>query len=529
MTGIGRDIGERRRVAWPASPRSATPRSASPRSASASWADAGDRQGASESGASWAVRYRRRLLASDAAIIALAVVVASFVEAVRDGLDKTAQGVAAAHTQPLLMTVGYPIGIGVLWALCLSIQRTRELSVVGTGAAEYKRVLNATILTFTLIALIISITGHEGMRAYFFVALPGGALGLIGSRYALRRWLMRQRRLGNFLSRAIVVGSRSDVRYVIDRIDEKPGALYDVVGAVVDDDDASGISIGSRVVPIVAGLDDVSRAVWKLSVESVIVAGDPRHGTDYVRDLGWSLEGRATEMVIASRLANIAGPRIHFRPVEGLPLMHVELPQFDGPKHVMKRATDVVLAGIGVVVLLPLMALIAVMIRSEGPGPVLFRQERVGRDGRRFTMLKFRTMVVDAEARLAALESLSDGNGILFKMKRDPRVTRTGRLLRKYSLDEIPQLFNIFAGTMSIVGPRPPLPREVEGYTDHVHRRLYIKPGLTGMWQVNGRSDLSWEESVRLDLYYVENWSLTVDFVLMWRTVKVVLRPAGAY
>lgn len=520
MTGLGRDIGDTRRVAWPTSQRQAP----------AGWTDQVDRVGGAETGSGWAVRYRRRLLASDAGIIAAAVGVASFVEAVRDGLDDTAAGIAGAHTQSLLETIGYPVGIGLLWAICLSFQRTRELSVVGTGAIEYKRVLNATILTFTLIALIISITGHESMRAYFFVALPGGALGLIGSRYGLRRWLLHQRRLGHFLSRAIVVGSRADVRYVIDRIDEKPGALYDVVGAVVDDDeDTSGISIGSRVVPIVAGLDDVSRAVWKLSVESVIVAGDPRHGTDYIRDLGWSLEGRATELVIASRLANIAGPRIHFRPVEGLPLMHVELPQFDGPKHAMKRATDIGLSGLGILLLLPVMAVIAILIRSEGPGSVLFRQERVGRDGQRFTMLKFRTMVIDAEARLKGLEARSDGNGLLFKMRQDPRVTRVGRVLRRYSLDEIPQLLNIFAGSMSIVGPRPPLPREVEGYADHVHRRLYIKPGLTGMWQVNGRSDLSWEESVRLDLYYVENWSLTVDFVLMWRTVKVILKPEGAY
>ncbi|MCU1529491.1 MAG: polyprenyl glycosylphosphotransferase [Frondihabitans sp.] len=519
MTGIGRDVGESRRLAWPAPVRAAQ----------AGWTDLGDRVGGAETGASWAVRYRRLLLAFDAVVITLSVLAADLVEAWRDGIDKTAAGVAAAQPQPLFESIGYPIGIGLLWAICLAFNRTRDLSVVGTGAAEYKRVVNGTVLTFTLIALIISITGHESMRSYFFLALPGGALGLIASRYTLRSWLMRQRRLGHYLSRAIVVGSRADVRYVIDRIDEKPGALYDVVGAVVDDDDVTGIAFGTRVVPIVATLDDVSRAVWRMSVESVIVAGDPRHGTDYVRDLGWSLEGRATELVIASRLTNIAGPRIHFRPVEGLPLMHVELPQFDGPKHVLKRATDVLLAGFAILMTAPLMLVIALLVRSDDHGPVLFRQERVGRDGERFTMLKFRTMVVDAEARLDELQSQSDGAGLLFKMRDDPRVTRWGRVLRKYSLDELPQLFNIFLGTMSIVGPRPPLPREVEGYADHVHRRLYIKPGLTGMWQVNGRSDLSWEESVRLDLYYVENWSMTVDFVLMWRTVKVLLKPEGAY
>ncbi len=518
MTGLGRDIGQTRRAAFPVPVRSAQ----------AEWADPGDRVGGA-SGVGWAVRYRRRLLATDAIIVTLSVVIASFVEAFREGLDKTAAGIAAAAPESVFESIGYPVGIGVLWALCLAVHRTRDLAVVGTGAAEYKRVVNATVLTFTVIALIISITGHQSMRAYFFVALPGGALGLIASRFTLRRWLVRQRTMGNYLSRAVVVGSRADVRYVIDRIDEKPGALYDVVGAVVDDEDVSGISIGRRVVPVVAGLDDVSRAVWRMNVESVIVAGDPRHGTDYLRDLGWSLEGRATELVIASRLANVAGPRIHFRPVEGLPLMHVELPQFDGPKHLMKRATDVVLSGIAVLLALPVLAVIAMLVRLDSDGPVLFRQERVGRDGQRFTMLKFRTMVVDAEERLAALQSQSEGAGLLFKMRDDPRVTRVGRILRRYSLDELPQLFNILGGSMSIVGPRPPLPREVEGYADHVHRRLYIKPGLTGMWQVNGRSDLSWEESVRLDLYYVENWSMTVDFVLMWRTVKVILKPTGAY
>jgi exopolysaccharide biosynthesis polyprenyl glycosylphosphotransferase len=519
MTGIGRDVGESPRLAWPSPVRAAQ----------AGWTDLGERVGGAETGAPWTVRYRRRLIAFDAAVIAVSVVAAAFVEAWRDGLAATAAGLAAAQPQPLFESVGYPVGIGVLWALCLAFNRTRDLSVVGTGAAEYRRVLNATVLTFTLIALIISITGHESMRSYFFLALPGGAVGLIASRFALRKWLIRQRRLGRYLSRAIVVGSRADVRYVIDRIDEKPGALYDVVGAVVDDDDVTGLAFGSRVVPIVATLDDVSRAVWSMSVESVIVAGDPRHGTDYVRDLGWSLEGRATELVIASRLANIAGPRIHFRPVEGLPLMHVELPQFDGPKHALKRATDVVLSGLALLLTAPLMIVIGILVRSDGPGPILFRQERVGRDGETFTMLKFRTMVVDAEARLAELQSQSDGAGLLFKMRDDPRVTRWGKVLRKYSLDELPQLFNIFTGSMSVVGPRPPLPREVEGYVDHVHRRLYIKPGLTGMWQVNGRSDLSWEESVRLDLYYVENWSMTVDFVLMWRTLKVLLKPDGAY
>jgi exopolysaccharide biosynthesis polyprenyl glycosylphosphotransferase len=207
----------------------------------------------------------------------------------------------------------------------------------------------------------------------------------------------------------------------------------------------------------------------------------------------------------------------------------VEIPQFEGGKHVLKRAFDFFVSGIALLLLSPLFLAIAVLVKLDDNGPVVFAQERVGRNGERFTMYKFRSMVVDAEARLAALQEKNDGNGLLFKLKHDPRVTRVGHYLRKFSLDELPQLVNVFLGDMSLVGPRPPLPSEVEGYENHVHRRLYIKPGLTGMWQVNGRSDLSWEESVRLDLYYVENWSLTGDLVIMWRTVKVLTHPVGAY
>jgi exopolysaccharide biosynthesis polyprenyl glycosylphosphotransferase len=210
-------------------------------------------------------------------------------------------------------------------------------------------------------------------------------------------------------------------------------------------------------------------------------------------------------------------------------LIHVEIPRFEGGKHVLKRALDIVASSLGIVIVLPLCLVLAFLIHSDSPGPVLFRQERVGRDGRTFNILKFRSMVATATDDLAGLLDRNDGSGVLFKMKNDPRVTRIGRVMRKYSLDELPQLWNILKGDMSLVGPRPPLPAEVDGYEEHVNRRLYIKPGLTGMWQVNGRSDLSWQESVRLDLYYVENWSLIGDLVILWRTLRVLTHPVGAY
>lgn len=207
----------------------------------------------------------------------------------------------------------------------------------------------------------------------------------------------------------------------------------------------------------------------------------------------------------------------------------MEIPQFEGAKHVLKRILDIGVSGISLLIFWPLLTAIAIMVKLDSPGPVLFHQERCGRNERTFQMVKFRSMVQTAEDDLAGLLDQNEASGVLFKIRNDPRITKTGRVLRKYSLDELPQLWNIFVGEMSLVGPRPPLPEEVKSYDTHVRRRLYIKPGLTGMWQINGRSNLSWEDSVRLDLYYVENWSLTGDLYIIWRTFRMVMRAEGAY
>jgi exopolysaccharide biosynthesis polyprenyl glycosylphosphotransferase len=232
---------------------------------------------------------------------------------------------------------------------------------------------------------------------------------------------------------------------------------------------------------------------------------------------------------MAPALTDIAGPRIHTQQVAGLPLIHVTTPSLEGGQRVAKRLFDVVVSGALIFLAAPLMAILALLVKVDSRGPILFKQERVGIEGVHFGMLKFRSMVVDAERRLAELEHRNEGNGVLFKIRNDPRITRVGRILRKYSLDELPQLFNIFAGSMSLVGPRPPLPREVEAYEHDVRRRLLVKPGLTGLWQVSGRSNLSWQDSVRLDLYYVENWSLAGDVVIILRTVRAVFHSTGAY
>jgi exopolysaccharide biosynthesis polyprenyl glycosylphosphotransferase len=267
-----------------------------------------------------------------------------------------------------------------------------------------------------------------------------------------------------------------------------------------------------------------------MEVDSVAVLGCPEMDGPTLRRLSWALEGSRTDFIVAPALLDVAGPRIAIRPVCGLPLLHVEQPEFSGMRRIVKAAVDRAAAGVALLLLTPVLLAIAAAVKASSPGPVLFRQVRVGRDGSIFTILKFRTMTADAEQRLPDVMHLNaNSDGLLFKIPDDPRLTRVGRVLRRYSLDELPQLLNVLAGSMSLVGPRPPLPTEVEQYHLDLHRRLLVKPGLTGLWQISGRADLSWDEAVRLDLRYVENWSLTLDLLILWKTVAVVLRGRGAY
>ncbi|MET1052782.1 MAG: sugar transferase [Mycetocola sp.] len=469
----------------------------------------------------WARNYRTRLRITDVLSVAVAVGIAFLV---RFGVDDTLVGLSARETEYALIS----LTIALAWPAALAVFRTYDSRVIGAGSTEYKRIVSASATTFGMLAILFVILNVDVARGYFLLALPIGTVGLLVAHWTWRRWLVRQRLHDHYLRRALVVGNLDDVGYVIRQIQLKSGGAYNVVGAVVSNTDIHTVTTGTRPVPVVAGVEPAV-AAKSVGADAVIVAGQAAGGPDFIRDLGWKLEGTATDLVLASRLTDVAGPRIHFRPVEGLPLIHVEIPQFEGGKHVLKRAFDAAACAVGIVVLLPLLAAIAIMIKLDDGGPVLFRQQRVGRNERTFSMLKFRTMVTTAEEELDALLAQNEGSGVLFKLKDDPRVTRAGRFLRKYSLDELPQLWNVLIGEMSLVGPRPPLPREVEEYESHVHRRLYIKPGLTGMWQVNGRSDLSWDESVRLDLYYVENWSLTGDLMIVWRTFKTLVQPVGAY
>ena len=468
-------------------------------------------------------RYRKILLTFDVGVLTLAVAVAHLA---RFGTSaEYMSGGGALDISYLAVSVG----IWVAWLTSLTVHRTRDARIAGSGADEYKRVINSTVIVMGLIAMFCLIFQVDISRGYFALAFPIGLGGLLLSRFLLRHWLAAQRVKGRYLSRVIVLGRPKDVRYVVTQIQRRDGSAYQVIGAALTGPGTRELCINGKQIPVVADRDTVVGAVRKLRADAVIVAGPMKGGSSYVQKLGWQLEESATQLILTTGLTNVAGPRIHARPVEGLPLMHVELPQYTGGKHVLKRGLDALLSGAGLLALIPLFAVLAVLIRQDSPGPVIFRQERVGRGGEPFEMLKFRSMVQTAEDDLAGLLDRNEGSGLLFKMQHDPRVTSVGRWMRKYSLDELPQLWNVFLGHMSLVGPRPPLPREVAQYGSRVQRRLYIKPGLTGMWQINGRSELDWKDGVRLDLYYVENWSLAGDLIILWRTVKMLRRPAGAY
>ncbi|MFC6234911.1 sugar transferase [Leucobacter soli] len=419
--------------------------------------------------------------------------------------------------------------LALVWLGLLAAIHSREPSCLGTGTAEYRRVANATGLAFGVIAFSILMVPTPGGRSALVAALAAGMPALLLSRWIWRHWLHRQRLAGSCSSRTLVVGHRDDVAYVIRTLDQGGENGFQVVGTTLFDDSGASISVGESTFPALGDSRSVARAAQRSGADTIMVASRPEGVPSFVRELSWELEGTAIELVLSNRVTDVVGPRLSLRPIDGLPLLHIGIPSYEGGHHLLKRGLDLLVAFCGVAVTALIAPIVALLVLAESRGPVFFAQQRVGRDGRTFTMYKFRTMVPDAEARLADLIAENEGAGPLFKMKSDPRVTRVGAVLRKFSIDEFPQFWNVLRGDMSVVGPRPPLPSEVTAYDGAVVRRLYVKPGITGPWQVSGRSDLSWNESVRLDLSYVENWSVMNDLQIMWRTARVMLGRQGAY
>lgn len=471
----------------------------------------------------WERVYARRVLFTDFLVL---VWVVFGVQIAWLGIDSR---LATNQSELRLSYTGISIIVIVVWLAALAVYDTRGSRVIGLGSSEYRLVADSSARVFGLIAIAAYLLNVDLARGYVLIAFPVGIVVLLISRWMWRQWLVAQRKSGGYSARVLLVGSTASVLHIAGELNRTPAAGYRVLGAVVSSG-TRGLLPGSTIQGH-GSFADILRAVEETGADTVVITSADDLPPERVRQLSWTLEPGKQHLVVAPSLTDIGGPRIHTRPVQGLPLIHVETPTYGGSRLYTKRAFDIVGSAALIVVLSPVLALLALLVRVTSQGPVLFRQERVGLNGEPFRMIKFRSMVVDAEARLQELSALdrAEGNDVLFKMRKDPRITTVGAVMRRFSLDELTQLFNVLAGHMSLVGPRPPLRREVDQYDVHVHRRFLVKPGMTGLWQVSGRSDLSWEDSVRLDLYYVENWSIMGDLVLLWRTARAVVSSSGAY
>jgi exopolysaccharide biosynthesis polyprenyl glycosylphosphotransferase len=323
--------------------------------------------------------------------------------------------------------------------------------------------------------------------------------------------------------RLVLAGSESDVRATLADLDT--AGVHEVVGVCLTG--GSQESFGALAEYV--GLESASRAAEHHRADALVVLPSARCTPVEMRRLHWALAGVGTELFVGTGLLDVEPRRARVLSGAGLDVLHVRGPVLDGPQRVLKDVVERSAALVALVLALPLLGALMLAIRMETPGPALFRQQRIGRDGVPFTMLKLRSMGIDAEAVQGGLAARNEKDGVLFKIAQDPRITPLGQRLRRYSVDELPQLWNVVRGDMSLVGPRPALPSEVARYDVDPRRRLVVKPGVTGLWQVSGRSDLTWAQSVRLDLKYVENWSLRLDLSILVRTVRAVLGHRGAY
>ncbi|MGY1615382.1 sugar transferase [Geodermatophilus sp. SYSU D00691] len=420
----------------------------------------------------------------------------------------------------------YVVAAAVLWPALLALVGAYAERRLGAGADEFRRVALAGLIA-TSGAAVVSAARNGILDWCVLVAVPlATVLTLLGR--GVNRWrLHRARRQGEMTKSVVVVGREGAVVDLVRRIRRDATAGLRVVGACVPRPHESTRLVADGI-PVLGGLGDVVRVIDQVRAESVLVASTSESAGGYLRQLAWRLEGTGIDVLVGPGVIEVAPSRLQVRPTASMPLIQIREPEFRGHRRVLKTLLDKLVAAVVLLLTSPAFAVIAVAIKVTSPGPVLFRHRRIGKRGREFTLYKFRSMTVDAPSDVE-LMAHNEGNEVQFKMRRDPRVTAIGRVLRRYSIDELPQLLNVLKGEMSLVGPRPHVTREVEQYGPDMHRRLLVKPGLTGLWQVSGRSDLSWDEAVELDTRYVENWSIGMDLWILWRTVRAVLRSSGAY
>ena len=433
---------------------------------------------------------------------------------------------AFGGTDTMSVELASPL-IVVIWVLSILAAGAYRVQLFGAGVDEYKRTTNASLATAAIIGIACYLLRFSLPRGFFVLIFLFGIPLLVMGRYLLRRSVHRARSRGALLHRVVIAGSEGHVDEIASVLRRESWLGYHVVGAVTPE--AHSRPTTHSGIPLLGTSKSVAQVALSVEADVVFLAGGAFDSASAMRRLAWDLEHEDVQVVIAPSVTDVSSERISVRPVGGLPLIHLEKPRSEAAVRRAKRIFD--LAGSLALLFLfaPVMLFAAVRIWRHDGGPVLFRQTRVGRDGQAFEVWKFRTMVTNAEELLERLHAEQGYSGGLFKMENDPRITNPGRWLRRFSLDELPQLVNVVRGDMSLVGPRPPLTHEVAQYNDEVARRLRVRPGMTGLWQVSGRSELSWTEAIRLDLYYVDNWSMVQDLTILARTFGAVVRPRGAY
>ena len=430
-------------------------------------------------------------------------------------------GLATDSGDPLLAVAP----LVAIWLVMLQVFGSYQLTHLRAGAIEYRRVVMASFALAALVGIGSYLLKLEFPRGIYVLLFGAGTAGLVLARYARRKATGAIHRRGALMTPIVVGGEAGHVDAIAKVLRRETWLGYEVIGAITHDrHDQTPAGL-----PVLGSVTDTLAVITEHSIATVIFAEGSFSSPSEFRRMAWELEEHQIHMIVVPALTDIGARRLDVRPVAGLPLVDVARPQAIEAGRWIKRTWDA--AGAAVLLLLasPVMALVAVAIKGEDGGPILFRQTRVGLRGQTFQCLKFRSMVLDAETRLAELITANEGAGPLFKLTNDPRITRTGRFIRRFSLDELPQLWNALRGDMSLVGPRPALPTEVAQYDSDTRRRLDVRPGLTGLWQVSGRSNLSWDDTVRLDLYYVDNWSIIQDLIILARTARAVIGSSGAY
>lgn len=472
----------------------------------------------------WQDHYAQSLRITDSVIVVASIFLAQYV---RFGEIANTSG----YSDPV-MTL-FSVLFAALWLSSLAIFQTRSTRVIGAGIDEYRRIASASFWTFGIIAMVTLLAKVDLARGYLAIALPVGTLGLLTSRSLWRQHIRRERAHGHCQTTVLAIGDRQAVAHLVTELSRNPSDGCVVAGVCISGYGppcGETLTVGGREVAILGDETHAVAAVQRCGADTVAVTRTEHFGVHGIRELLWQLETMDVDLVVSPGVVDVAEARLTLRLTAGLPLLHVEKPQYEGSQRFEKQIFDACFSLMALIATAPILIAAAIAIKLTSKGPVFYPSERIGIDGKPFTMFKFRTMTEGADRQIADLLALNDSDGgMLFKMREDPRVTPVGRVLRRFSIDELPQFLNVVKGDMSVVGPRPPLRREVENYDGDVKRRLLVKPGVSGLWQVSGRSNLSWEESVRLDLSYVDNWSMAGDLMIIAKTVKAVLTSHGAY